>query len=168
MEHTSEIVDGPPLAYRFVRQSSRKVDESSHSAIRSHAMKEFRKRQRQQKQLEIVQSGQQSVVENGISLCRCLTLAQLSPPSSEQHSKRRRLHTPPTPFSPTPEPCCLCRRVQSLRMSSSQHMNALQQLSSPIATFSAADFDPFNSIIELPPSLTSKFSSEINVIKTHG
>ena len=168
MKRGSEIMDGPPLSYRFVRQSGRKVDESSRSAIRSHAMKEFRKRQRQQKQLETVQSGQKLVVENGISLCRCSTLAQLSSAPSEHYSTIRRLDTPTAPLTPAPEPCYLCSRVQSLRMSPSQQMNVLQQLSSPIASFAAADFDPFNSIAELPPSLTSKFSSEINIIKTHG
>ena len=164
MEYRSNIMD-EPLAYRFVRQSGRKVDKSSHSTIRSHAMKGFRKRQRQQKQLETIRSDQQSV---DTSLCRCSPLAELSLASPEQHPRSRRVDTPSAPFTAAPELCSLCGRVQSLRISSSQQMNDLQQLDSTIATFAAADFDPFNSITELPPFLTSKFSSEINIIKSYG
>ena len=161
MEHRSEARHGPPLAYRFVGQSGRKIDESTHSAIRSHAMKEFRNRQRQQKQLE---SGQQFGKDKDLSLCRCPPPTQHSSAASEQYSKRRRLDTSSTTLTSAPERCYCCGR---LRSSLSQEMAVLQQPSS-IATFAAADFDPFSSITELPASLTSKFSNEINAIKTHG
>lgn len=161
-------MDGPPPEYRFVRQFGRKVEKSSHTAIRSHAMKGFRKKQRQQKQLEIVQSGQQSVVKNDIRLCHCSPLTQLSSASSEQYSQIGKCDIPPTHFTPAPEPSHLCGKVKSLRISPSHRMNVPQQLSSSIATLAATDFDPFNSITELHPSLTSKFSNEINVIKAHG
>jgi hypothetical protein len=169
MERRSEIRDGPPLAYRFVGQSGRKVDESAHSAIRSHAMKEFRNRQRQQKQLEIVRTGQESAEEKEeLGICRCLPLAQLSSATSEEYLDSRRFDTSLTTLTSASERCYRCGRVQLLRLSPSQEMGVLQQLSSSIASFAAADFDPFNSIAELPPSLTSKFSNEINAIKTHG
>jgi hypothetical protein len=161
-------MDGPPPEYRFVRQFGRRVEKSSHTAIRSHAMKGFRKKQRQQKQLEIMRSGQQSVVKNDIRLCHCSPLTQLSSASSEQYSQIGKCDMPPTHFTPAPEPSHLCGKVKSLRISPSQRMNVPQQLSSSIATLGATDFDPFNSITELHPSLTSKFSNEINVIKAHG
>jgi len=161
-------MDGPPPEYSFVRQFGRKVEKSSHTAIRSHAMKGFRKKQRQQKQLEIVRSGQQYVVDNDISLCHCLPPTQLSSASSEQYSQIRKCDIPPTHFTPAPEPSHLCGKVKSLRIFPSQRVNVPQQLSSPIATLAAIDFDPFNSITELHPSLTSKFSNEINIIKAHG
>jgi hypothetical protein len=164
MEHRNETRHGPPLAYRFVGQSGRKIDESTHSAIRSHAMKEFRNRQRQQKQLEILRSGQQSGKDKDLSLCRCLPLAQHSSDASEQYSKRRRLGTSSTTLTSACERCYYCGK---LRSSLSQEMAVVQQPSS-VATFAAADFDPFNSITELPVSLTFKFSNEINAIKTHG
>jgi hypothetical protein len=163
-----ETRHGPPLAYRFIRQSGRKIDESTHRPIRSHAMKEVRNRQRQQKQLELVRSGQQSAKEKDLSLCRCLPLAQLSAAASEQYSKGRTLDTSSTTLASASERCYRCGGVQLLRLSPSQEMDVLQQPSSCIPTFAAADFDPFNSTTELPPSLTSKFSYEINAIKTHG
>ena len=164
MEHRNETRHGPPLAYRFVGQSGRKIDESTHSTIRSHAMKEFRNRQRQQKQLEILRSGQQFGKDKDLNLCQCLPPAQHSSAASVQDSKRRRLDTSSTTPTSASERCYYCGR---LRSSLSQEMAAQQQPSS-IATFAAADFDPFNSITELPASLTSKFSNEINAIKTHG
>ena len=167
MEHQSRTKQGRPLAYRFVGQSSRKVDQSSHSAIRSHAMKEFRNRQRQQKKQEILRTGQQSVMEDDLSLCRCLPLAQLSLASSEQYSKSQRLDTSSPPFTSAPECCDRCGGVRLLRSSPSQQVDVLQQHSS-LTTFATADFDPFDSITELPLSLTSKFTNEINAIKTHG
>jgi hypothetical protein len=167
MEDRSEARPGPPLAYRFVGQSGRKIDESTQSAIRSHAMKEFRNRQRQQRQLETVRSGHQSAEGKDLSTCQCLPLAQLSSAAFEQYSKRQRLDTSSTTLTSASERCHRCGRVQLLRLSPSQEMNLLQQ-SSSIPTFAAADFDPFNSIAELPPSLTSKFSNEINALKTHG
>src|SRR6266699_1384261 len=154
MEHRSETKHGPPLAYRFVGQSGRKIDESTHSAIRSHAMKEFRNRQRQQKQLEILRSGQQFGKDKDLDLCRCLPLAQHSSAASEQYSKRRRLGTSSTTPTPASERCYCCGR---LRSPLSQEVAVLQQPS--VATFAAAGLDPFNSITELPASLISKFSN---------
>lgn len=163
MDHQRVTRHAPPLAYHFVEQAGFKIDESTRSGIRSHAMKEVRNRQRQQKQVETVHSGQQSFTEKGISLCRCLAVAQFSSVSSRQNLETRRVDTSPRS---TADHCC--NREQLFALSLSQHRDGLQQLSSSMATFATADFNPFHSIPDLPVSLTLKFSNEINVIKSHG
>ncbi|KIM94807.1 hypothetical protein OIDMADRAFT_149363 [Oidiodendron maius Zn] len=167
MEHHNGTGHAPPLAYHFVRQSGRKIDESTRSGIRSHAMKEFRNRQRQQKQRRIVQSGQQSVIEKDLSLCRCLPRGQIPSASTEQYSGKSRDDLPLTSLESTSGYCYHCGKAQLLGFSQSQEMDIVQQCSIPTDTFAAADFDPFNSIADLPPPLTSKFSNEINAIKSH-
>lgn len=153
MEHQSETRHAPPLAYHFVGQAGSKIDESTRSGIRSHAMKEFRNKQRQQKQVEIVQSNQQSVIENGLSLCRCLPEAHFSSL---------------TLLTPTSGHCYHCNGAQLVGSSPSQWWDDGQQLPSSLTTCPAVDFNLLNSITDLPPSLTSKFSNEINAIKSHG
>jgi hypothetical protein len=168
MEHQSGAGHGPPLAYRFVRQSGRKIDESAHSGIRSHAMKEFRNRQRQQKQLRSAQSDPQPVIEKDPSLCQCLPHGQISSTSPEQSSGRQRVGLSLTSLRSASSRCYHCGKVQSLGFSQPQEIDTLQQHSIPTDTFAAADFDPFNSITDLPLPLASKFSNEINAIKYHG
>ncbi|KIW18415.1 hypothetical protein PV08_02703 [Exophiala spinifera] len=167
LEHANGTGHGQPLVYRFVRQSGRKVDKSAHSAIRSHAMKGFRSTQRRQKQLDLVRRGRQPATEENLSICRCSPPAQQSPAPQEYGSRRQRLDTSSISSTSASERCNRCGKAQSLKMSPSEETNDLQQSSYPVVTFAAADFDPFNSITELPQSLTSKFSSEINAIKIH-
>jgi hypothetical protein len=168
MEHQSGTRHARPLAYHFVRQSGRKIDESARTGIRSHAMKEVRNRQRQQKQLGIVQSGHQSVIEKVPSLCRCLPRGQISSAPEEHYSGGLRVDMSLTSLQRTSVHCYHCGRVQLLGLSQPQEIDALQQHSIPTDTFASADFDPFNSIIDLPLPLASKFSNEINAIKSYG
>jgi hypothetical protein len=53
-------------------------------------------------------------------------------------------------------------------MSHSKELGVVQQQYPAISTFAAADFDPFGSTTELSEQLTSKYSQEINAIKSHG
>lgn len=168
MERQSETRHAPPLAYHFVGQAGSKIDESTRSGIRSHAMKEVRNKQRQQKQVEIVQRNQQSVTANDLSLCRCLPAAQFSSASSEQYLERQRDDTSLTRLTPLSSHCYHCNRAQLVGWPPSQWRDDGLQLSSSMTNCAAVEFNPFNSITGLPQSLTSKFSDEINAIKSHG
>ena len=168
MERRNQTKRGPPLEYCFVSQSGRKVDQSAQKTIRSHAMKDFWNTQRRNKRLEILRGAHQSVLDENRDVCRCSPQAQLSPSSPGHNAKRPRLDAVSKLLDSAPKTCNRCGKVQLSRMGSQQQMDDLQQLSGPVATFAAADFDPFNSITELPPALTSKFSNEIDDIKKHG
>ena len=168
MERQSETRHAPPLAYHFVGQAGSKIDESTRSGIRSHAMKEVRNKQRQQKQVGIVKSGEQFVTENELNLYRCFPVAQVLSASSKQCLKRRRIDTSSTPLVLASDHCYHYRRAQLFGLSQSRQRDDVQQPSSSMATFAAVDLNPFNSIIDLPSSPNSKLSDEIKAIKQHG
>jgi hypothetical protein len=150
---------GAPLSIRFI--PGRAKDGATKSVVRSHAMSVFRSRQRRQKQLQNkwnqqVPTMDEAPISNATDLfCHCTSLsAQRNLPSNLLLDGRVR--------------CAQCGHNQLLIMSPSQQMAFLQQQHPAIATFAAAEFDPFGSMTELPNHLTSKYSQEINAIKTHG
>ncbi|KAE8446537.1 hypothetical protein EG329_011869 [Mollisiaceae sp. DMI_Dod_QoI] len=153
----------PPVAYSFVAQSGRKIDQSTQGTIRSHAMREFRNRQRQDRQ----QRGVQPVsARSGYRICRCPPSLQSSSADEASSSQNQGFDTSSEIGGPT-ERCHHCGGIQLSNMTPPQQVNILQKPASTVASFAAADFDPFNSIVELPPPLTSKFSGEINAVKAH-
>ncbi|KIM92659.1 hypothetical protein OIDMADRAFT_36437 [Oidiodendron maius Zn] len=166
MEQQSKTRHAQPLAYHFVGQVGSKIDESTRSGIRSHAMKEVRNKQRQQKQVETMQSGQQSVIDKDFSLCQGLPVAGLFSASSKQNLGGRRIDVSSALLTSISDHCYRCR-AQLFELTPSQQRDDLLQPSSSMATVVAADFNPFNSMTGLPPSLTLKFSDEIDAIKSH-
>ncbi|KFY74019.1 hypothetical protein V499_05915 [Pseudogymnoascus sp. VKM F-103] len=127
-------------------------------------MKEFRNKQRQQKQLGTVQNGQQSITELNPSPCRCLPQVQISSASSEQYSGTQRVVVPPlTSMSSVSGHCYYCGGVQLIGMFQPQEVDVVQQYSVSGHTFAAAaDFDLFNSITDLSqPQTTLKQSKHV-------
>jgi len=160
---------GPPLSIRFV--PGRAKDGATQSLVRSHTMTAFRARQRRQKKLEnewnqkALIMNMASIRNNAEQFCQCLSVSMSSVATSSQSSERE---LPWNPLAGGHERCAQCGLVQLLRMSPSQHLGVLQQQYPAIATFAAAEFDPFGSMTELPQHLTSNYSQEINAIKRHG
>jgi hypothetical protein len=169
MDPQDKASQGPPLSIRFV--PGRAKDGATRSLVRSHAMTAFRSRQRRQKQLDN-ERNQRAPIMNMASIrnsadqfCQCMSVSMPSIATSSQSSERE---LPSNSLADGRKRCAQCGRVQLLRMSSSQRLGALQQQYPAIATFAAAEFDPFGSMTELPQHLTSNYSQEINAIKTHG
>jgi hypothetical protein len=140
-----------PLSFRFVEQSGRLVDKETKRAVRSHAMREVRSRQKQKKQMIN-------------SLCQCSTSTPAFPmpkrktTSFKLDSVEYRL---PLVISER------CKQCSGLQFFECPHSPDVEQLAPNITTLAVAQFDPFGSVIELPTNLTVKFSRELEVIKSH-
>jgi hypothetical protein len=143
--------NGPPLAFRFVSQSGRLVDKKTKRAVRSHAMREVRSRQKQKRQIK----------DN--SLCRCSTSPPASPVLGTGGCRLDDMN-PNLPLVISKR-CSQCAGMKFLECPSSPEM---EQLSPNITMFAVAQFDPFGSVTELPDSLTRNFSYELEAIKAHG
>lgn len=156
MSAPNEDRHGPPVAFRFIGQSGRKVDASSHVAIRSHAMTEFRNRQRQQRQ--------QLQSAPGNKPCQCRHIAGYSSKATGTNSEKQLCDA--SPQLPC-RPCNSCGNIQSPAQSSSR-LATSRQTTPPAVVLSGAGLFDFSSIGELLPAIPSKFIDEINTIKTHG
>lgn len=155
MSAPNEGRHGPPVAFRFIGQSGRKVDESSHAAIRSHAMTEFRNRQRQQRQQL------QSASAKKLDHCQCRPIAASSSKATKKNSEKQ------SSDALTQSSCRRCGKIQS-RTKASPKLVASRQAAPPAVVLSGAGLFDFSSISELIPCIPSKFIDEINAIKTHG
>lgn len=169
MKPQGQGIQGPPLSIRFVPGQAK--DGATQSVVRSHAMAAFRSRQRHQKRLETERNQLASMIDTTMSrttadrVCQCISLSRPSIAMSSQISER---DLPSNLLPDGRERCTQCGRIQLLSMSSSQQLGVLQQQYPAIASFAAAEFDPFGSMTELPQHLTSHYSWEINAIKAHG
>jgi hypothetical protein len=164
MENRGRDRQRPPMAYSFVAQSGRKVGQSTQGTIRSHAMREVRNRQRRERRERSVRRGSPSA---GYKICRCLMVVQSSSaepgPSSENPGSDKS-----TNYPASKQHCHRCGGRQLSTLPQPKQMDILQQFSPTVASFAAADFDPFNAVAELPESLTSRFPDEIRAVTAHG
>ncbi|KAK9482085.1 hypothetical protein V1527DRAFT_477535 [Lipomyces starkeyi] len=162
----------PPLVFRFVSGTSSTAQERS--VVRSHAMTEYRRRQRQGKLLLTATTRQKhritakSKSEDEDNMCECLQspfqpMEMLSPLLSEEMAN--------LPISY--QFCLRCGREKpidsnSIFFESHDRGLALQILSlSLIADLGQREFDPFHSMPELRYSLKEHQLAEINTVKAY-
>ncbi|KAK9329078.1 hypothetical protein V1520DRAFT_263535, partial [Lipomyces starkeyi] len=145
----------PPLVFRFVSGTSSTAQKRS--VVRSHAMTEYRRRQRQDwllstattRHKQRISAKSKSKDEDNICVC-------LQPPSQ-----------------PMEVFCLRCGRERpinfnSIFFESHEHGLALQILSpSLIADLGQGEFDPFHSMPGLSYSLKEDQIAEINIVKAY-
>jgi hypothetical protein len=162
-----------PLVIRFVSGNpNESLDAATQSMVRSHAMTEFRKRQREQKKVE-VEKRRKEQTQKALtgSLCTCISAlkeAQDLPAPTVHRDKAQRI----TEYlSDSFKLCPKCGKSQFFELSPNGQHEFLKRQFPSITGFVAADFDPFGSmaIPELPGgTLSIRDTQELNRIKAHG
>jgi hypothetical protein len=141
-----------PLSFRFVEQCGRLVDTQTKRAVRSHAMREVRNRQKQKKQMRVN------------SLCQCSTKTPISPmPKREKTSFK----LDSTDFHLPLVISKRCKHCSGLQFFESPPSPDVERLSPKITTLAVAQLDPFGTTAQVPASLAVRFSSELEVITSH-
>lgn len=145
-----------PFTFCFVEETGGHPDKRTQLAVRSHAAREVRRRRRleQQKQL------QELYLASKIGGSK--DLAQVS----SGHPKRQRSHMLSLVGRPIGSDY-RCEDTQNFDEPLARQM--LHQEYSPLlSTSMGVVFDPFASMAELSPLLSSSYSNDVNAIKSHG
>ncbi|KAK9482257.1 hypothetical protein V1527DRAFT_476908 [Lipomyces starkeyi] len=162
----------PPLVFRFVSGTSSTSQERS--VVRSHAMTEYRRRQRQDKLIVPATTRQKQRItsksksENEVIICECL-----QPRSQPMEVLSPLLNEVMANLPISYRFCLRCGREKSIDSNSmffESHERglALQILSSSlIAELGQREFDPFHSMPGLSNSFKEYQLAEINIVKAY-
>jgi hypothetical protein len=143
-----------PFTFCFVEQTGGSLDTKTQSAVRSHAAKEVRRRRRLQQQKrsqELNTAPKNRALED-------LTPQPSKDPVldvSESSLERQRSNMQWWLF-------------MAGRGAGSGDQILQQRPPSPLSTTVSAVFDPFASMVEVSPSLSLRYSKDMDVIKSHG
>ncbi|KAK9323696.1 hypothetical protein V1517DRAFT_319600 [Lipomyces orientalis] len=162
----------PPLVFRFVSGTSSTAQERR--VVRSHAMTEYRRRQRTDKLLSTATTRQRQRItaisksEDEDNICGCL-----QSPSQPMELFSPRLNKKIANLPISYQFCLKCGRGQPIDsnfifVESHECGLALQILSSSlIADLGQGEFDPFHSMPGLSYSLKEDQLAEINIVKAY-
>jgi hypothetical protein len=159
--NASKNMQLPPTLFTFVRDGGK----GSQRTIRSHAMADVRRKQREHRKSLLEERREQDVFTPRLSFCTCIFRVPDPPTLTTQLSSsedvRKQLHADSYKL------CPICYKIQFLERSRNGQLAVSRRLFPDLVPFLEAELDPFLSQPGLPFQLRPEDNRELNEVKAH-